>query len=298
MIVINSHTSDPFFNIATEEYLLKNSTEDILFFYINSPSVIIGKHQIHNQEVNIPFITEQKIPVIRRISGGGSVFHDLGNLNYAIISSSQKAWVDFEKFTQPLINLLTQMGLSPELRSKSDIRIARKKISGNASHIFKNRVLHHGSILFATDLNLLTNCLKNTPTKYRNNSVQSRRSIVTNISTHIEKPMKIADFKHSFIQMLTNNGLIQGERELGKEAISTIQELIATKYNTTEWNVLYNANYQFRNTFLHEENLVEIAFNVKKGICNTEDTNNNFLNGNQKLIENVPHGTIYFQKAL
>ncbi len=84
MIVINSHTNNPFFNIATEEYLLKNSTEDILFFYINSPSVIIGKHQIHNQEVNIPFITEQKIPVIRRISGGGSVFHDLGNLNYAI----------------------------------------------------------------------------------------------------------------------------------------------------------------------------------------------------------------------
>ncbi len=198
----------------------------------------------------------------------------------------------------PLINLLTQMGLSPELRSKSDIRIAGKKISGNASHIFKNRVLHHGSILFATDLNLLTNCLKNTPTKYLNNSVQSRRSIVTNISSHLENPMKIVDFKHSFIQMLTDNGLIQGERELEKKAISTIQELIATKYNTTEWNVLYNANYQFRNTFLHEENLIQIAFNVKKGICNTEDSNNTFLKDYQQLIQNVPHGTIAFQKAL
>lgn len=297
MIVIHSHTNDPFFNIASEEYLLKNSDEDILFFYSNLPSVIIGKHQIHNQEVNIPFITKQQIPVIRRISGGGSVFHDSGNLNYAIISSSEKAWVDFEKFTQPLLKLLKKMGLSPELRSKSDIRLSGKKISGNASHIFKNRVLHHGSILFNTDLDLLTNCLKNTPTKYINNSVQSRRSIVTNIALHLSQPMSLVEFQQDFTQMLIANRLISEEKKFNNMEILEIQKLSNEKYQTAEWNILYNANYQFRNTFLQNGNLVKVAFSVKKGICNTDGIEISFLKDFQILIKDVPHETNCFKEV-
>ncbi len=298
MILINSHTNDPFFNIATEEFLLKKSSEDILFFYINSPSVIIGKHQIHNAEINIPFITKKEIPVIRRISGGGSVFHDLGNLNYAIISSPEKAWVDFENFTTPLICLLSKMGLSPELRSKSDIRITKKKISGNASHIFKNRVLHHGSILFNTDLSLLTDCLKNSPSKYICSSVQSRRSIVTNISSHLKTPMQILDFKEAFIKMLKKSKMIEGKKRLETIEKTAIQKLIEEKYRTTEWDILYNANYQFSNIFSHKGKLQKINLKIKKGICEIAPQNNSFLNDIQKLTNNVPHETSVFSKVL
>ncbi len=298
MILLESKTNNPLFNIATEEYLLKNCDEDILYFYTNSPSVIIGKHQIHNQEVNIPFIIEHKIPAIRRISGGGSVFHDKGNLNYAIITSSNKAWVDFENFTKPLIQQLTKLGLSAELRSRSDIRIEGKKISGNASHIFKNRVLHHGSILFDTDLELLTNCLKNAPTKYKNKSVQSRRSIVTNISSHLKSPLNITDFQRRFTESLFVDGLINGEMELDKEAKNKIKKLIPEKYETIDWNVLYNANYQFQNTFFHNDRLEKISFKVKKGICLTEHTDTPLQKEIQRLTQNVPHETSEFAKAL
>ncbi len=298
MLLIKSQTNNPYLNIATEEFLLKNTSEDLIFFYRNAPSVIIGKHQVHNIEVNLPFVTEHKIPVIRRISGGGSVFHDENNLNYAIISSSKKAWVDFDKFTQPLIRHLSDLGLNPELRSKSDIRVAQKKISGNASHIFKNRVMHHGSILVDTDLNLLSQCLKNTPSKYKNNSVQSRRSIVTNIANHLKSPLSISEFENTFIENLFATRFLDGEKTLSKNDLLEIKKLADEKYKTAEWNVLYNANYVFENTFLWQNRLTQISLKVKKGICETVSINGSLLKDIQNVIKNVPHETSVFQDVL
>lgn len=298
MLLLKSTSHDPYWNIATEEYLLKNRKEDILFFYRNTPAVIIGKHQIHNLEVNIPYSNKEQIPVIRRTSGGGSVFHDTNNINYCILTSSEKAWVDFKNFTQPLTDYLIKMGEAPELRSKSDIRLRGKKISGNASHIFKNRVLHHGSILFATDLTKLTEALKNKPSCYHKKTVQSRRSIVTNLASSLKTPISVETFESNFIQSLYQKGFITNEFELLEKEKAAICQLVKEKYSTTAWNVLYNANYRFENTFLHKNEMVHLSFEVRKGICQKIKTNSRLLKENQKLIENVPHETSAFLTQL
>lgn len=298
MLLIQSNTTNPYFNIATEEFLLKNSNEDILFLYKNSPSVVIGKHQIYNIEVNIPYVINHKIPVIRRISGGGSVYHDENNLNYSIITSAEKAWVDFEGFTRPFILYLESLGLSPELRSKSDIRLAGKKISGNASHILKNRVMHHGSILFATNLQELTNCLKNKPSNYISRTVASRRSIVTNINHHLKTKITIDTFTQNFANHLKNSGLIDFSRELDDKENSSIEKLIEEKYRTAAWNVGYNANYAFKNVFYQEGEIATISMEVKKGICITATLTSPLYSDLQEVIINVPHETSVFTDLL
>lgn len=278
--------------------MLKNRKEDILFFYRNTPAVIIGKHQIHNLEVNIPYSIKEQIPVIRRISGGGSVFHDTNNINYCILTSSEKAWVDFKKFTQPLIRHLFEMGESPELRSRSDIRLKGKKISGNASHIFKNRVLHHGSILFATDLTKLTESLKNKPSCYHKKTVQSRRSIVTNLASSLKTPISVETFEENFIQSLYQEKVITNELQLSENEKAAILQLVKEKYSTIAWNVLYNANYRFENTFLHKNEMLHLLLEVRKGICQKIKTNSRLLQENQELIQNVPHETSAFLSQL
>lgn len=295
MILIESHTTNPFFNIATEEYLLRNFDEDILFFYRNNPSVIIGKHQIHNLEVNIPFVIQNNIPVIRRISGGGSVYHDEQNLNYCIISSSEKSWVNFEAFTKPLTSFLIKMGLDATLRSNSDVRISGMKISGNASHIYKNRVLHHGSILYNTDLEILTHCLKNTPIRYRGKNVKSRRSVVTNIAKHLTSHVDISEFQEQFIAELS----VQGRLILGKNDFEIINSLVKEKYNTIEWNVLYNANYSFSNHIVDEHlDIADISLDVEKGICKSRNKKKALTTDYLDVIENVPHETSAFIEKL
>ncbi len=298
MLLLKSTTHNPYFNIATEEFLLKNFDEDIIFLYKNTPSVIIGKHQIHNLEVNIPYTYKNNIPIIRRISGGGSVFHDENNLNYSIISSSEKAWVDFEKFTSPFIHYLSSLHLSPELRSKSDIRLHNKKISGNASHIFKNKTMHHGSILFATDLNTLTETLKNSPSKYLGKSVNSRRSLVTNIASLLKKTIDITEFEEQFILSLYKNHLLTKEMHLTEEMKIQIEELANTKYKKPEWNIYYNANYQFENQFLYREELCQVRLEIQKGICKTVTIKHHLLKDLQHLIQNVPHETNAFIQKL
>lgn len=298
MLLLKSQTRNPYFNIATEEFLLKNRNENILFLYKNTPAVIIGKHQIHNLEVNIPYVIRNQTPVIRRISGGGSVFHDSENLNYAIISSQGKAWVDFELFTKPLIFYLRELGLNPELRSKSDIRINGKKISGNASHIYKKRILHHGSILFNTNLEQLTTALKNKPSCYQSQTVNSRRSIVTNIASHLQTPLLFQDFEKDFIAWLHKNKTITQEITLSNSDKEAINKLIEDKYQTSEWNVAYNANYSFKNTFLHDGNIAQLTLEVRKGICKNTMAKGMQHKDIQQLTKNVPHGTYDFCSAL
>ncbi len=158
--------------------------------------------------------------------------------------------------------------------------------------------MHHGSILFATDLNMLTEVLKNVPSKYSGKSVNSRRSLVTNIATFLKKDMSIAQFEEEFIHFLYESQLLTEEMFLTEEMQTQIQELANKKYKTPEWNVQYNANYQFENQFLYEEELCSISLKIKKGICEAAHIDHSLLKDLQNLIQNVPHETIAFTHAL
>ncbi len=182
MFLINLKTHDPYFNLALEEVFLKCRDSEYLILGINDPSVVIGKHQVAHREVNTKFITRNNIPVIRRISGGGTVFHDGGNLNFTFIRESEEGkQVDFKKYTWPVIHFLNSLGINANLEGKSDIKVDGLKISGNAEHVYRNRVLHHGTLLFSSSINSLRNSIREDKSCYVTRAVNSNPSSVINL---------------------------------------------------------------------------------------------------------------------
>ncbi len=175
-----SGSENPYFNLAAEEFLMRQKGGDFIFFYINQPAVIVGKHQNAIAEANIPFLFKNNILLARRASGGGTVYHDRGNLNFCfILTGQQDKLVDFKKYTQPIIDALGAIGLDVQFGKRSDLVLNGKKISGNAEHIFKNRVLHHGTLLFNTNLDDLEHSIQATKAQISDKAVKSdRKSVV------------------------------------------------------------------------------------------------------------------------
>jgi len=161
-IVSDSHHAP--FNIATEEYILHHIPEDVFLLYINAPSIIVGKHQNTLAEVNLDYVREHHIPVVRRLTGGGTVFHDLGNLNFSfIVTDDSDKLHTFEKYTRPILEVLNRLGVEARLEGRNDLTIKGMKFSGNAKAIIAGRILQHGTILFASRINDLSKALKANP---------------------------------------------------------------------------------------------------------------------------------------
>ena len=153
MICIHLKNTNPFYCLAAEEYLLKNFDDDIFMLWQSKDTVVLGKHQNALAEINYPFVRANNVTVARRISGGGTVFHDAGNVNFAFIKNVKSpAEISFKQFTQPVVEALALLGIEATSSGRNDLLIEGLKISGNAEHVFKNRVLHHGTLLFNSDL--------------------------------------------------------------------------------------------------------------------------------------------------
>lgn len=267
MYCISLDSPDPFFNLAVDEYFLRNSSEEYFILGINDRSVIIGKHQVPHRETETKFITERNIPVIRRISGGGTVFHDQGNLNFSfIVNSIEGRQIDFRKHTLPVIKFLSSLGIDAKFEGKNDLKIGEFKISGNAEHVFRNRVLHHGTLLFNTDLELMRNVLRKDTGNYKTRAVSSNPSFVTNLISIIKRLDNINDFRSLMQKWFLENTPGSQTRYLNNAEIDKIKFLTDTKYRTWEWNYAYGPEYHFNNRF--EYNGMESFCNlhVKDGI--------------------------------
>jgi lipoate-protein ligase A len=250
MYCINLDTTDPFFNLAIEELLLKSYKEEYLLLYINSPSVIIGKHQAGHREVNTRFVYENQIPVIRRISGGGTVFHDRGNLNFCfILQSEQGKQVDFRKYTQPVIDFLASIGVKASFEGKNDLKVGGFKISGNAEHIHGDRVLHHGTLLFSTSLDMLRNSIRKDPSHYISRAVVSNPSPVTNLNEIINSFRDINELRSEMMNYFIRNFPGNVPYDLTKLEITGAKTIADSKYKTWEWNWGYGPEYTFNNYF-------------------------------------------------
>lgn len=285
MKIIVSNTNDPFFNIASEEYILKNFTEDIFFLYINSPSVICGKHQNPIAETNYAFISKNNIPIIRRLSGGGAVYHDLGNLNFCFIQTSDnQKLVDFKKFSKPIIEVLNSLNLNAVLGNKNEINIQNLKVSGNAEHIWKNKVMHHGTLLLNSDLNNLQEALSQDGTCFIGHSVKSNRGNVTNINSHLKPPITMVDFIKKIIEYVKKINQTTIEYNLSSLDIIEINKLIKNKYSTWEWNYGYTSDYTFVGKIMVDQKIEEIEFVVKKGIIVSFKTSNHIIDIHDLLI--------------
>ncbi len=279
MQLINLESTDPFYYLALEEVLLKKSQSDYLILAVNDPSVIIGKHQSAHREVSTKFITENRIPVIRRISGGGTVFHDAGNLNFSFIRQSEEGkQVDFRKYTRPVIDFLISVGAAAKFEGKNDIKINGLKISGNAEHVHRNRVLHHGTLLFNTSLEMLRKSIRQDKSGYITRAVDSNPSSVINLKEILKDFSDIREFSKSMINHFYLNipDLEQGilVQHYTEEAVS----LAESKYRQWNWNFAYGPDYHFKNSFNFNNTLHTVLLHISNGIV-TQST----IDGSDKM---------------
>ena len=183
---------------------MKYTDDEYFLLWQNEPTVVIGKNQNAYAEINLQFTKKNNIHIARRITGGGAVYHDLGNLNYSFISEKQGSDIDFERFSRPVIDALSDMGLSAELSGRNDIMIGEKKISGNAQTHFENRVLHHGTLLFNSELDVLSSALLVDERKIKAKAIKSTRSRVANIASFLDSDFTVSDFAKKIRDCILN----------------------------------------------------------------------------------------------
>lgn len=239
MLCINNTYTDAWLNLAAEEYLLKNFSEEFFMLYQNEPSVVIGKYQNVLAEVNLDFIQRNNIKLARRSSGGGTVFHDLGNLNLTFIENNKG--IGFERFADRITSFLATLGIYAEVDSRLAINIGGLKISGSAQCVHKDRVMYHATLLFSSDLNRLNSTLEIDPKQMENKAdsriyVKSVKSPVTNILEHLNRKQDINIFKYHIMSYFLNEKLENSIFQFTEEDISEINTLVEGKYGTPEWN--------------------------------------------------------------
>lgn len=239
MLCIDSISTDIYFNLAAEEYLLKNSDKNIFMVWQSNPCVVIGKHQDVYAEVNFDYVKDNNIKIARRYSGGGAVYHDLGNLNISFIETADN--IDFDKYAVSILNALSSLGLNTTINDRRSIFLSDRKVSGSAQCVYKNRVLFHATLLFDSDLNKLTTSLasdhSDLPLSCREISVRSVKSPVDNINIYLQKYMKIEEFKNYLINYFflkkTNNRFYEWK----DEEVTYINSIKENKYMTDAWNM-------------------------------------------------------------
>ena len=239
MIYYISKTHDTAFNIALEEYCFKQlkDEDEIFLLWINEPSIIVGKYQNTIEEINTEYTREKGIHVIRRISGGGAVYHDLNNLNYTIISNRDKGQegFNFKEFSKPIIETLAELGVKAEFTGRNDLEIDGQKFCGNAQAYIKDRVMHHGCLLFNVDFSALGDALKVSKDKIESKGVKSVRSRVTNILPHLKTPITVEEFGDKTMEYMKKQYPDMKEYVFSKEELDYITKRAEIK-RSWEWN--------------------------------------------------------------
>lgn len=295
MLCIISENHFAPFNIASEEFLLKHKDEDCFLLYRNKPSIIVGRHQNTLSEINLGYVKEHNIPVVRRMTGGGTVFHDLGNLNFCFIMNNTEGsnWT-FKKYTEPVLKVLRDLGINARLQGRNDLTIDGLKFSGNAKLVWQDKVLQHGTILFSAKMPDLSAALNANPLKFADKSVKSIRSRVTNVTDHLPSPMSLDDFIdriHGYVRELYPEAR---DYSFDDSEIEVIQSLVDSKYDTWDWNYGSSPKYNFYKGIRTKAGTIEFYLNVKKGVIENLSIYGDFF-GRKEIEElesqliGVPH---------
>lgn len=269
MLLINNTSVEPYYNQAVEEFLLNNIDDDIVMIWQNKNTIVVGKHQNALAEINYEFVNLNQTKVVRRLSGGGTVYHDEGNINFTFIKKyeGQNPGIDFRKFLNPIVQILNKYGLNAEFSGRNDILASGKKISGNAEHIFhrQKKILHHGTLLFSSNLDFLKNALRDNSEFYSDKSVKSIRSSVCNISELLNTNTTIENFKNVISGYFSKLYQDITPFEFSEIDKTNVQNLADTKYSQWNWNYGYSPKYVFHKKTETSEGVFEVKFSVEKG---------------------------------
>ena len=265
MKILFQQTTDPYFNLAVEEYLLHQCEGDFFMLWINSPCIVVGRNQNTLAEINYDYIREHEIPVVRRLTGGGAVFHDLGNVNFTFIQQNgTDNFSNYEIYCRPIMEVLRSLGVKAELSGRNDLLIDGMKFSGNAQCAYHGRMMHHGCMMFRANVNHLTEALRVNPLKIQSKGIKSVRSRVTNISEHLPAPVAMEDFCEMILQKI--QGDVPGSERitLSETDLAAVQTLRDEKYATWEWNFGYKKEFSFQKESRFPGGLLDIRMNLSQ----------------------------------
>jgi len=269
----------------------------------NESAIIVGKNQNTLSEINYGYVKENNIKVVRRQSGGGAVFHDLGNINFTFISCNDNSFSDFKRFTMPIIDALENLNIHAEFSGRNDLLIDNQKFSGNAQYNYKNKVMHHGTLLFSSEINDLSSALKVKPSKFQGKSVKSVKSRVTNISNHLDKHMTVLEFKNYLMNFINSKDENNHLYELSEQDINEINKLVEEKYNTWQWNFGHSPKYALNNEIKYPGGNIEFSLNVEKGLINEIKFFGDFFGKKdvayiENILKNINHNEVSIKTIL
>lgn len=299
----NKGITDPRINLAIEEYVLKNMDVDkdsFLLFYINEPSIIIGKNQNTIEEINTEYVDANGIHVVRRLSGGGAVYHDLGNLNYSFITKDDgESFRNFKKFTQPVIKALNEMGVKAELLGRNDILVEGRKVSGNAQFATLGRMFTHGTLMFDTEIERVVSALKVRKDKIESKGIKSIRSRVANISEFINEQMTIEQFRKKILTSIFNGEENVKELELTDEDWTKIHALSAERYANWDWNYGKSPKSNVQHSHRFPVGGIDVRLQVEKGTIQSVQIYGDFFGvGEVAAIEERLQNVQYNREAI
>ncbi len=268
VLYVKNDSCDPYFNLALEEYLFMQRQDlgPLFMLWQDIPVVVVGRNQNTREEINMEFTREKGIAVVRRLSGGGAVYHDLGNLNFTFILEQAERELDFARYTVPVIKALERMGITASFTGRNDLTIDGRKFSGNAQFRQRERVLHHGTLLFEVNLENMEQALAVAEDKISSHGVKSVRSRVSNIVEHLTVPFSLQQFKDLLREMVGEYYGLDGEYELKPDDIRAVEKLRLEKYCSWEWNYGHSPAYNIKRSRRFDWGKVDIYLEVQEGV--------------------------------
>ena len=269
MKYIINHSHNPAYNIALEAYAFRELLEEdeLFILWINEPTIVIGKHQNAIEEINKAYTDEHGIHVVRRLSGGGAVYHDLNNLNYTIISNkSQEGAFDFKTFSQPVIATLADLGVTATFTGRNDLEIDGKKFCGNAQAYYKGRMMHHGCRLFDVDMTVLGNALQISKDKIQSKGVKSVRARVTNILDELPEKITVDDFSEKLLNKMRELYPDMTQYHFSEQELQAIQTLADQQFGTWDWTYGTAPEYTIKRSVRYPAGKLTIYADIDKSI--------------------------------
>lgn len=267
MIYVENNSTDPYYNFALEYYLIHEKNlpgNQVFIFWRTQPTVMIGRYQNTFEEINEKYVKEHNINVVRRITGGGTIYTDMGGWEFSFITRGKADQIDFGRYIKPIIGALRTLGAAAEFNSRNDLVIENKKFSGNAQCMSNGYTLHHGSLLFDTDLEQMVKCLTVDDYKIISKGIKSVKERVTNISGHLPEPIDALRFKELMVKSIMNGS--EDEYKLTDEDIKRINEIAKEKFESWQWNYGKSPKFNITKTGRFEGGKIEFKLDVSNGI--------------------------------